>query len=95
MSSGSSSEILRDALANLPRSAQDATSPAFDALREKVCAVVDDLKAKGMQAEHVVLAIKRIAASAQMGPSGWQLSDAIVKWCLERYFKESADSSGV
>jgi hypothetical protein len=55
---------------------------------------VDDLKANGMQAEHVVLAVKRIAASAHMGPGGWDLIDTLIKWSLQQYLKESVDWPG-
>ena len=86
-----SSEILREALADLRLSDYDTTSPILGQLRLKVCTVVDDLKAGGMRAEQVVLTVKGIVSDAQMRPGNWRLVDAIVKWSLEHYFKESAD----
>ena len=86
-----SSEILREALADLRLSDYDTTSPIFGQLRLKVCAVVDDLRVGGMRAEQVVLTVKRIASDAQMRPGSWRLVDTMVKWCLEHYFREGAD----
>ena len=90
MPSRSSSDILRDALASLPPSTYDAAGASAGPLHEKVCAVVDELKAEGMKPEHVILAVKGIAYEAQMGPASWRLIETLVKWCLEQYFKASA-----
>jgi hypothetical protein len=69
------------------------------ALYEKVCAVVDELKAAGWPPERVIVAVKRIADEAGVRPSKNVLSrgaditddDALivqmVKWCIERYYR--------
>ena len=88
MPSRTSSDILRVALANLPPSAYEAGAPTNNSLHKKVCAVVDDMKAEGMKAEHVMLAVKGIAYEARMGPASWRLIDTMTKWCLEQYFKD-------
>jgi hypothetical protein len=82
-----SSDALRDALAGLPPIAYAAAAERQGPLQQKVCAVVDDMKAAGMKPEHVILAVKGIAFDAQMGPGSQRLIDAIVRWCLEQYFK--------
>ena len=58
------------------------------ALHKKVCAVVDELKGTGMTPEQVLLAVKGIAAEANVGLKGVPLVATMVKWCLEQYFKE-------
>jgi hypothetical protein len=88
MPSPSSSDVLRDALASLAPSAYQAAGTVPGSLHEKVCAVVNDLKADGMKPEHVILAVKGIAFEAEMGPSSWRLVETLVKWCLEQYFKD-------
>ena len=85
----SPSADLRGALTALPRTALAADVRVLGNLQEKVCAVVDELKATGMSAEHTMLAIKGIAFDATLGPSGAKLVDQMVKWCLEHYFKNS------
>jgi len=82
-------ELLRQALADLAPSQYEAAAAGRGPLHEKVCAVVDEMRAEGMKPEHVVLAVKGIAFEARMGPGGWKLIDTMVKWCLEQYFKTS------
>ena len=96
MSEASSSGALHDALCKLSRSAYDATSPAMAPLRENVCAVVDDLKARGMKPEHVVLALKGIAENAGITAGRWRLLETMIRWSLEHYFREAVtvDAAG-
>ena len=81
-------DSLRQALSDLPPSAYMADRPALDDLHQKLCAVVDDLKAAGLNPEHVMLAIKGVAFEAMMGPLAGVLVDKMIKWCLEQYFKK-------
>jgi hypothetical protein len=86
MSNTSSSDALRDALTNLPPSAYEPNAPSVGELHQKVCAVVDELRAAGMQPEHVILAVKGIAYEASLGPESWRLMETLVKWCIAQYF---------
>jgi hypothetical protein len=92
MPSPKSVDVLRAALANLPHSAYTADRAALGPLHQRVCDVVDELKAAGMKPEHVVLTVKGIAFEAMMGPLAPDFVDKIVKWCLEQYFKETSES---
>jgi len=85
-------DALRAALAKLPNSAYTADRAALGPLHQRVCDVVDDLKADGMKPEHVVLTVKGIAFEAMMGPLAPDFVDKMVKWCLEQYFKEPTAS---
>jgi hypothetical protein len=86
----SANELLRQALADLaPAQYEAAATGKVSSLHEKVCAVVDEMRAEGMKPEHVVLAVKGIAFEARMGPGSWKLIETMVKWCLEQYFKNS------
>ena len=72
-----------------PAQYEAAATGQGSSLHEKVCAVVDEMRAEGMKPEHVVLAVKGIAFEARMGPGSWKLIETMVKWCLEQYFKNS------
>ena len=83
------------------RAALSAVSPAvaigepelLAPLREKVCALVDELKADGMTPEQVILAAKRIATEAGVGLAGARLLEEVVRWCVEQYFKNQPVAS--
>jgi len=81
-------DVLRSALAALPHSAYSSTREALGSLHQKLCNVVDELKAEGMKPEHVILTVKGIAFEAMMGPLAPDFVEKMVKWCLEQYFKE-------
>lgn len=83
-------DTLRAALAAISPSAYTSKRDALGPLHQKVCDVVDELKAAGMAPEHVILAVKGIAFEATMGPLAGVLVDEMVKWCLEQYFKEQS-----
>jgi hypothetical protein len=87
-------DVLRAALANLPHSAYAAERAALGPLHQKVCDVVDELKATDMTPEHVILTVKGIAFEAMMGPLANLLVERMVKWCLEQYFKEQPSPRG-
>jgi hypothetical protein len=90
---------LRDSLVIVART-RPGTAPKIgqDALREHLCAAVDELKAAGWMPERVIIAVKQIAEDAGLRPSrallhnGVALSErdmtimAIVRWCIERYY---------
>jgi hypothetical protein len=80
---------LRAALASIPSAEYTLHRTTRGAIHQKVCDVVDELKATGMAPEHVILAVKGIAFEAMMGPLAGVLVDEMVKWCLEQYFKRS------
>jgi len=80
---------LRSALASLPPTAYGADQQSLGSLHERLCAVVDLLKAEGLPPERVLLAIKGIAYEAKMGASAAILVERMVTWCLEQYFKAS------
>src|SRR5690348_14748165 len=94
MSAQTATNDLREALARLPDYALAADRAALGPLHEKVCAVVNELKATGMQPEHVLLAVKRIAFGVLARPSANILIEKMTKWCLEQYFKEQATGEG-
>jgi len=81
--------VLRDALAHLPASAHGADEKTLAPLHEKVCAVVDAMKDKGMLPEHVLLAVKGIAYEAHLGTASGALVERMVVWCLDQYFRAS------
>jgi hypothetical protein len=86
-------DVLRAALAALPAVDYTADRERLGPLHQKVCDVVDELKATGMNPEHVVLAVKGIAFEAMMGPLADVLIEKLVGWCLEQYFKDPARRS--
>ena len=70
------------------------------ALKDRVCAVVDELKAEGLPPERVIVAVKQMAQEAGLSPSRGVLTvaplagrDALVvgmiSWCIERYYGPS------
>lgn len=63
-----------------------ATLANPETLRERVCAVVEELKKTGMAPEHVILAIKGIVYEANMRVADTRLIDEMVKWCIKQYF---------
>lgn len=90
MSGTSPTDILRAALAALPPwSAVSGNSVLVEPLRAKVCAVVDELKARGTAPEHVVLTVKAIAQDVRPKAADELLVGDLVKWCLNRYFPEA------
>jgi hypothetical protein len=83
-------DALRLSLAQLPPSEYPGSRSGVGPLRGQVFDVADDLKAAGLRAEHVLLAVKTIALDSMMDPLGTLLIDQIVTWSIERYF-ESTD----
>ena len=83
------SDALRGTLAILSANAYTASRTPLGPLHEKVCDVVDELKAAGMKPEAVILRIKGIASESPVGTLSTALVDKMVTWCLEEYFKES------
>jgi hypothetical protein len=80
--------VLRAALAHLPANTYGADEKTLAPLHEKVCGVVDAMKASGMMPEHVLLAVKGIAYEAHLGVASGALVERMVKWCLDQYFKD-------
>ena len=91
---------LRDSLVTVARSRPGAAlEVGQDALREQLCAVVDDLKAAGWLPERVIIAVKQIAEDAGLRPSrallhsGAVLGErdttimSIIRWSIEHYFE--------
>ena len=88
-----------DAVAALRADIARGLPPNNAALQEKVCAVVDELKAAGWPPERVIVAIKRIAEDGGLRPTKMVLSksaplidgDALivdmVQWSIERYYR--------
>jgi hypothetical protein len=74
-------------------------------LKERVCAVVDDLKVAGWPPERVIVAVKQVATDAGLSPSRGVLNGAtalnerdgfiveMVRWCIERYYRHATPSS--
>jgi hypothetical protein len=81
-----SSDALRAALATL--SAQPYAIEPAD-LQQRMCNVVDALRARGMAPEHVIPTVKGIAYESHLPISSGALVEKLVKWCVEQYFKES------
>ena len=79
----SPTDALRSALRTLDI---PATLARPDALREQVCAVVNELKQTGMSPEHVVLALKGLVYEANKRVADVGLIDQVVQWCIEQYF---------
>jgi hypothetical protein len=90
---------LRDSLARASITLTSSAFPESDkALREEVCAVVDDLKAAGWPPERALIAIKEIAFTAGLRASQGVLvrdrdltpRDAllakVVRWTIECYY---------
>ena|SRR5690348_13508717 len=91
---------LRDMIAR----ATALSSPEWEekALRDQICAVVDDLKAAGWPPERAIVAVKEIAFEAGLTPTRNVLSlsnrdlrdqDAlmvkVVRWCIECYYDDT------
>jgi hypothetical protein len=85
-------DALRAALAAIPPIEYTSYRTTRGPTHQRVCDVVDELKATGMAPEHVILAVKGIAFEAMMGPLAGVLVDEMVTWCLEQYFKDSPQS---
>jgi hypothetical protein len=87
-------DVLRSAIADLPRSSYSADGTALGSLHKKVCDAVDELKARGMVPEHVLLAVKAIAFDATAKePTASVLIEKMVKWSLAQYFKDDPRAS--
>ena len=84
----SATDTLREVLSELDPLAHYAKPNTLGTLQQKVCAVVDELKATGMSPEHIMLVVKGIASESRVDPSS-PLVEQMVKWCIEQYFKES------
>jgi hypothetical protein len=85
--SESPTDALRAALSAVRSAKYHLSAERTNDLRNKVCAVVDELKASGVTPEQVLLVVKRIAADAEIGLAGVPVVDRMVAWCLEQYFK--------
>ena len=63
-------------------------------LRDAVCAYVRVAKAHGQLAEQIISDLKRLALHAVARESGArqisELTDGIVRWCIEEYYGEPA-----
>jgi len=82
---------LRDALAHVPVAAYVGDPEALAPLDQLMCELVEELKAKGMAAEHVLLAVKGIAFEAGLGLTSASLLERLVTRCIEEYFKSPGD----
>lgn len=83
----SSTDALR---AELSRLGATVALDRLGLLREKVHAVVDELKAARMAPEHAVMAVKGIVYEANTRLSESRLVEQLVQWTVERYFTESS-----
>ena len=99
---------LRDSLVTVARSRPGAPFEiGQDALREQLCAVVDDFKAAGWLPERVIIAVKQIAEDAGLRPSRALLHNraalserdimimSIIRWSIEHYFEGASVPSRV
>jgi hypothetical protein len=99
------SHALLSTLANLSaHKAPPLTIAEVQLVRDRVCALVDELKTAGVTPERVIVAIKEVARDAHIDghvrlldasngrepyrPSAGLL-DSMVKWCIERYYAKS------
>ena len=94
MNAPCASDALRDALNSLPIAAYSLDPDVLSALRENVCAVVDELKAAGTSPEHVMLAVKAIAIEARLGLAGARLIETMTHWCITHYFAPAGEILG-
>ena len=87
MADESPTDSLRTVLASLSPIAALGMNGTSGELRDKLCAVVHELKDGGMAPEQVVLAVKAIAREANASLVGSRLIDELTKWCIEEYFR--------
>src|SRR5437667_12518431 len=81
------------------RAALMIATPDAEALKDAVCAYVDEMKALGASAERIIIDIKRLAEAARESRSTQRsyTADTIremaeathqaVTWCIERYYE--------
>jgi len=88
-------EALRTAFEELLPSSRIASRAQRERLQGAVCALVDELKAAGMNAEHVVIRIRAIAREIGRGGFSDTLVADAVRWCIARYYEDvSASEDG-
>jgi hypothetical protein len=88
--------------ASLQAIAADKAAPsAFvrDALKERICAAVDELKAKGWPVERIIVRINEVAAEVGMpkdlGAGGREtVVSEVIRWCIHHYFRDAYDTDG-
>jgi hypothetical protein len=83
-------DALRTTLLDMASRASPLEPSEGNVLRERVCAVVDEMKAAGQPPERIVVAIKRIGQEAGLGGFDDRLAQRLIRWCLERYYGPAA-----
>lgn len=90
---------LREGLNDTARAIAAGSHTIDHGLQERVCAVVDDLRALGWPPERVIVAVKQVAEDAGVrgsrnvlrvsgGLTGAdQILQNIVRWCIEHYYR--------
>jgi hypothetical protein len=75
-----------------------AEDSSREEMHQRVCAMVDELKAAGWPPERVIVAVKQVADDAGLRPSRGVLSAKnalteqdtavvyMVRWCIEQYY---------
>ena len=89
---------LREGLAELTQAAVPQAARDDD-LRERVCAVVEDLRALEWPPERVIIAVKQVAEDAGLRSSrrvlmvsgsltpNDEVVQNLVRWCIEHYYR--------
>lgn len=89
MSAPSPSDLLLNALKELPPAEYLHALKHPDPLHELVCALVHDMKGDGMLPEQVIIAIRRLVDEARLPYAASYLVDRLMTVCIEQYFRES------
>ena len=76
---------LRDAFALIAPRVTQLTPSDLSMLQERVCAVVDEMKATGVLPERIIVSVRRIAADFALDWHG-ELFDKLIGWCVHRYY---------
>lgn len=79
-------DALRDTLSKLSSSGITRDDRELERLELNVYDLVDELRGAGMTPEHVIRSLKGIVTEAKLGPCS--LLERMVKWSVERYFKQ-------
>ena len=86
MSNRPATEALRrtfaDAFPNIPLLSDEQR----EALRQAVCAFVDELKSEGMSAERVVIEMRVIANDVRFSVLDDHVVEDAVRWCIAHYY---------
>jgi hypothetical protein len=66
---------------------------AMQAIEVAVCAVVDELRARGLGPEKVLVAVKARVA-AQAAARSHDVLEDVVRWCIARYYDGDTPGAG-